>query len=130
VAVRLSERAGRDQVAAAARRLGITSELEATPSLALGASEVTLLELTGAYAVFVNRGRGVWPYGIEEIREPDGDILYRRSGGGPGRVVAPRQVSQMSDLMAATVEWGTGKAAAPPPIWRPAPGSATTMAGP
>jgi penicillin-binding protein 1A len=123
VAVRLSERAGRDQVAAAARRLGITSDLEVTPSLALGASEVTLLELTGAFGVFANQGEGVWPYGIEEIREPDGRILYRRAGGGPGRVVAPRQVSQMTDLMTATVEWGTGKAAQP---GRPAAGKTGT----
>ncbi len=123
VAVRLSERAGRDQVAAVARRLGITSDLDVTPSLALGASEVTLLELTGAYGVFANHGEGVWPYGIEEIREPNGRILYRRAGGGPGRVVAPRQVSQMTDLMTATVEWGTGKAAQP---GRPAAGKTGT----
>ena len=79
--------------------------------------------LTGAYGVFANRGEGVWPYGIEEIREPKGRILYRRAGGGPGRVVAPRQVSQMTDLMTATVEWGTGKAAEP---GRPAAGKTGT----
>ncbi len=69
VAVRISERAGRDRVVAAARRLGITSELAAHPSIALGASEVTLLELTGAYATFANRGHGAW----------------RRRRPGPGR---------------------------------------------
>ena len=67
-----------------ARRMGITSDLEATPSIALGTSEVTLLELTSAYAVFANRGSGVWPYAIEEIREASGRVLYRRSGDGPG----------------------------------------------
>jgi penicillin-binding protein 1A len=123
VAVRLSEGAGRARVAAAARRLGITSALAPHPSIALGASEVTLLELTGAYAAFANRGFGVWPYGIAEIRGPDGEVLYRRTGGGPGRVVAPRAVGQMSELMAATVAWGSGKAADP---GRPAAGKTGT----
>ncbi|RMD65265.1 MAG: penicillin-binding protein, partial [Alphaproteobacteria bacterium] len=86
VAVRLIRTVGPARVAALAHRLGITSDLAVRPSLALGASEVTLLELTGAYAAFANRGYGVWPYGIEEIRGPDGALLYRRAGDGPGRV--------------------------------------------
>ncbi len=123
VAVRISERAGRARVAAAARRLGITSDLAMGQSLALGAAEVTLLELTGAYAAFANGGRGAWPYGIEEIRDAGGEILYRRSGGGPGRVVAPRVVDQMTDLMTAVVAWGSGKRANP---GRPAAGKTGT----
>ncbi|MCH8139433.1 MAG: transglycosylase domain-containing protein, partial [Proteobacteria bacterium] len=102
VAVRVSETAGRDRVVAAARRLGITSELAAHPAIALGASEVTLIELTGAYATFANQGRGAWPYGILEVRGPEGEVLYARAGGGPGRLVAPRTVEDMTDMMAAT----------------------------
>ncbi|MEE8500703.1 MAG: PBP1A family penicillin-binding protein [Kiloniellales bacterium] len=123
VAVRVSERVGRARVAAAARRLGITSELAVRPSLALGASEVTLLELTGAYAVFANRGHGVWPYGIAEIRGPEGEVLYRRAGGGPGRLMSPGVVDRMTDLMAAVIAWGSGKAADP---GRPAAGKTGT----
>ncbi len=111
VAVKVLQKVGPETVAATARRLGITSELEATPSIALGTSEVTLLELTAAYAVFANRGSGVWPHAISEIREASGRVLYRRSGDGPGQVVAPEAVDQMADLMSATVEWGSGKAA-------------------
>jgi penicillin-binding protein 1A len=111
VAVRVLQKVGPEAVAATARRLGITSDLEATPSISLGTSEVTLLELTGAYAVFANRGSGVWPYAIEEIREASGRILYRRAGDGPGRVVAPEAVDQMADVLTAAVEWGSGKAA-------------------
>jgi penicillin-binding protein 1A len=111
VAVKVTRDVGPQQVAAIARRLGISSDLEATPSIALGTSEVTLLELTAAYAVFANRGSGVWPYAIAEIREASGRVLYRRSGGGPGQVVEFPAVNQMADLMAATVEWGSGKAA-------------------
>jgi penicillin-binding protein 1A len=123
VAVRVSERVGRARVAAAARRLGITSELAVQPSLALGASEVTLLELTGAYAAFANRGYGVWPYGIAEIRGPEGEVLYRRAGGGPGHLVRPRVVDHMTDLMRAVIAGGSGKAANP---GRPAAGKTGT----
>jgi penicillin-binding protein 1A len=111
VAVRVLQEVGPETVAATARRLGITSELEIAPSISLGTSEVTLLELTGAYAVFANRGSGVWPYAIEEIREASGRILYRRAGDGPARVVAPEAVDQMADVLTAAVEWGSGKAA-------------------
>jgi penicillin-binding protein 1A len=121
--VRVSERAGRDRVVAAAKRLGITSKLAGHPSIALGTSEVTLLELTGAYATFANQGRGAWPYGILEVRGPEGEVLYARAGGGPGRLVAPRAVEDMADLMAATVIWGSGKAANP---GRPAAGKTGT----
>jgi len=121
--VRLNQEVGSEKTAAVARRLGITSDLALHPSIALGASEVTLLELTGAYAVFDNKGSGVLPYGIEEIRGADGKLLYRREGGGPGRVVQPAEVDQMVNLMTATVVWGSGKAANP---GRPAAGKTGT----
>jgi penicillin-binding protein 1A len=70
VAVKVLQEVGSAQVAATARRLGVTSKLEATPSIALGTSEVTLLELTGAYAVFANRGgpRGLGPDPVPALR--------------------------------------------------------------
>ncbi len=123
VAVRLTEQVGRERVAEAARRLGITSDLEVAPSLALGASEVTLLELANAYATFANGGRGVWPFGILEIRDVTGRVLYRRRGEGPGPLVGAYNVDLMTNLMTASVEWGTGKAAQ---IGRPAAGKTGT----
>lgn len=123
VAVRVSEEAGRQSVVEAARRLGIRSNLEAIPSIALGTSEVTLLELTSAYGVFANQGNAVWPYAIEEIRDRDGGVLFRRSASRAVRVVASRQVEQMNDLLHATVVWGTGKAAA---LERPTAGKTGT----
>jgi penicillin-binding protein 1A len=123
VAVALAERVGRKKVIRAARRLGITSPLRPDPSLALGAHEVTLLELTGAYAAVANGGNGVWPYGIEEIRDGNGKVLYRRSGDGPGRVIEPMVVAGLNDLFSAVVGWGTGKAAK---LDRPAAGKTGT----
>jgi len=123
VAVQLSERVGRRNVTAAARRLGIASPLANDASIALGTSEVTLLELTAAYAPFDNGGFGVLPHAIEQIRDGQGNVLYRRAGSGTGRVVAPRQVLQMLDVMGSVVDWGTGNAAKSP---RPAAGKTGT----
>lgn len=123
VAVQISERVGRRNVISAARRLGITSELKSHPSIALGASEVTLLELTAAYAALANGGRGVWAYGISEIRSRSGRVLYRRSGSGPGRVIGPGNLSQMHDMLTNVVVEGTGRRAA---IDRPAAGKTGT----
>lgn len=123
VAVRLTQSVGPEKVASTARRLGITSDLALHPSIALGTSEVSLLEMTGAYAAFANKGRAVWPYGIREIRSGDGVLLYRRSGDGTGRLVRPRDVAAMTELMASTVAWGSGRAADP---GRPAAGKTGT----
>ena len=111
VAVQLSEQVGRKNVIAAAQRLGITTPMGNDASIALGTSETTLLEMTTAYAVFANQGRGVWPYAISRISTRDGTVLYERSGSGPGRVASGSAVADMLDVMASVVDWGTGKKA-------------------
>ena len=112
VAVRLFQDVGPQRVTAVARRLGITGDLTKHPSLALGSSEVTLLELTSAYATFANGGLGVVPYGVREVRGSGGDVSYRRAGSGFGRVVDKADVRSVNDVLGAVVAWGTGKAAA------------------
>ena len=123
VAVQVSERAGRKRVIAAARRLGLTSELKPHPSLALGAGEVTLIELTAAYGAFANGGWMVLPHGIVEVRDSAGKRLYRRSGSGPGRVLDRRTLRAMNDMLGAAIDRGTGKAAR---LARPAAGKTGT----
>jgi len=111
VAVQLSERVGRGKVIDTAHRLGITEPLDNTAAIALGVSETTVLEMTGAYATFANMGNGVWPFGIERITARDGTVLYQRQGSGPGRVATPQAVRKMLDVMSATVEEGTARRA-------------------
>ena len=123
VAVQVSERVGRGKVIDAARRLGITSPLKSHPSLALGASEVSLVELTAAYGVIANGGVAVWPHGISEIRERGGRVLYRRTDGAAAQVVDPVAVQRVNHLLRAVVSWGSGKAAYPN---RPAAGKTGT----
>jgi penicillin-binding protein 1A len=122
-AVRVSERVGRRKVVAAAKRLGITAPLKAHPSVALGASEVSLMELTGAYAVLANRGYPVWPYGIVEIRDGAGTLLYRRGGSGANRLVEPRIVAGLQSMLSDVIRTGTGRAAR---LTRPAAGKTGT----
>jgi penicillin-binding protein 1A len=112
VAVQLTHQAGPRAVARVARRLGINSDLNAVPALALGTSEVTPLELTGAYAAIANAGRGVLPYTVVRIRTASGKVLYRRAGSGMGRVLPDWEAAEMTAMLEDTIAGGTGRAAA------------------
>jgi penicillin-binding protein 1A len=108
--VRLAEHVGRDKVIAMAERLGITSKLRDDPSLALGSSEVSLLELTAAYAEVANGGHLVWPEGIEQVFAGD-EVLYRRRPVD-GRVLEPAVVRAMTAMLETALVRGTGRQAA------------------
>ena len=109
--VRLIEHVGARRVVAMARRLGITTPIPDNLSIALGTAEVSLLQLTGSYAAIAAGGQGVWPYGIAEVRDRDGRVLWRRKGSGPGRVLAPEIAAEADQLLGEVVRRGTGKAA-------------------
>lgn len=111
VAAQLTNEVGANEVARTAHRLGITSPLSEVASLALGTSTVTPLELTGAYASFANGGSVVEPYGIIRIKTRSGKLLYERKPDPGESVMSPLNNSQMIQLMMATVDHGTGKAA-------------------
>lgn len=111
VAAKLAIEVGPDNVAATARRLGIASPLVANASIALGTSEVSLLQLTSAYVPFANGGTGVLPHVITRITTRDGKVLYDRSGSGPGSVISFESLGAMNHMMRAVVEEGTGRAA-------------------
>jgi penicillin-binding protein 1A len=109
--VQLTNEVGADAVARIAHRLGIAGELQAVPSLALGTSELSPLDLTTGYAAFANGGDGVIPYAIVRIRTASGKVLYERKGSGLGRVIEPRHEADMVAMMTSTVTEGTGRAA-------------------
>jgi penicillin-binding protein 1A len=123
IAVQVAQRAGIRNVVAVAHRLGISSALAPEMSLALGTGEVNLVELVAAYAPFANGGAGVWPYGIAEIRDSDGKVVFRRTGSGAGRVMSPELAGTMNEMLSAVIEHGTGRSAALP---RPAAGKTGT----
>jgi penicillin-binding protein 1A len=124
VAVQVDEKVGRDKVIETARRLGITSDLKPHPSLALGAFEVGVLELTAAYAAFVNGGYAVQPYGVIEIRDSQNTVLFRReTGGAYAHMIGGEALGDLNELLRGVVERGTGRAAQ---IGRPVAGKTGT----
>ena len=111
VAAQLTAEVGPKAVAKTAHRLGINSSLLAVPSLALGSSAVTPLELTGAYAPFANGGEAVIPHGIIDIRTRKGAVIWQRKGSGTGRVMSPENAAEVVSMMTEVMASGTGKAA-------------------
>ena len=112
VAVRVFQRAGADKVIATARALGITSPLGEGPSLALGASEATPLEMTTVFAALAAGGRAITPYAIREIRNRQGQVIYRHPDVTPPAVVNPGAVRELVGMMEGVVRSGTGRRAA------------------
>jgi penicillin-binding protein 1A len=111
VAVRLGLEVGAKNVVRTAHRLGISSKLDANPTIALGTSEVSLTELVGAYAPFANGGLGVSPHVVTRIRTGDGKVLYARQPDQLGRVIEPRHVAAMNSMMQETLLSGTARKA-------------------
>ena len=111
VAVRLALEFGPTAVTRTAYRLGIASKLEPNPSIALGTSEVSLIEMVSAFAPFANGGTSIVPHVVENVRRPDGFILYQRIPQHLGQVVEPRYVGMMNAMMQETLLAGTGRKA-------------------
>jgi len=108
-AVRVSEAVGRDLVRAVASQFGIQSDLAAGPALALGASEATLIEMTGAYAGILNGGSAVTPYGLVELRiKGDDEVLIGATGGINERVISQKAAEELTYMMAQVINSGTG----------------------
>ena len=123
VAVQLSENIGRQNVIKMAKSMGIRSPIINSPSLALGTSEVNLLELTAAYDVLANSGKGIFVHGIRSIENTSGKTLFMREGKGPGEILDSELVNTMIRMMENTIQTGTGKNAK---IDRPAAGKTGT----
>ncbi len=107
--VRLGEAVGERRVAAFARRAGIRSPLAAVPALALGAAEVTPLELAAAYAPFANGGLAVAPTLIRRIIAGDGTVLWRAPVARRERVMGDAEAFQLTSMLRSVVDGGTGR---------------------
>ena len=109
VAVKLNVEVGPKTVVRTAQRLGIHSALKANESLALGTSEVSPIEMAGAYAAFANGGTGVIPHAILEVKGTDGKVIYRRQKQDLGQVIDPRIAGLMNKMMRETLATGTAR---------------------
>jgi 1A family penicillin-binding protein len=106
--VRVWGNIGGSRVIDVAKRLGITSELQNYPSLALGAAEVTPLEMAIAYAPFANGGNRVYPRLIRRIEAGNGRVLYTQEEIAPAPVLDPRDAYLISSMLRGVVDYGTG----------------------
>jgi penicillin-binding protein 1A len=111
VAVRLNQTLGRGKTIQTAHKLGVKSELREGPSLPLGTSEVTLLEMTGAYGVFGNGGTAIEPHAIRRVRMSSGRVLFVRDVPRTEQIVDPLTVGAINDMLNAALVSGTGKRA-------------------
>lgn len=111
VAIRLGLEVGPKNVVRTAHRLGISSKLEPNASIALGTSEVSIVELVGAYAPFANGGLAVSPHVVTRIKTQDGKLLYMRQPEDRNQVIEPRSVAMMNTMMRETLISGTAKKA-------------------
>ena len=126
-AIKVSEQVGRDLVRQVAEDFGIKSDLAAGPALALGVSESTLIEMTGAYAGILNGGSSVKPYGLTELKLQGDDTPLMDAAGGIGeRVIRAEAAQQLIWMMEKVVSEGTGSRAAIPG-WQAAGKTGTTQ---
>ncbi|CAO4164228.1 PBP1A family penicillin-binding protein [Methylorubrum aminovorans] len=111
IAAQLGEEVGIPAIVAEARRLGVQADLPAVPSLALGTADVSLLEMTRAYAGVLGPGVPVEPYLVRTVRGNTPQPLFQRTAPKPGAAMDAQVQSMMLDSLQAVVESGTGKAA-------------------
>jgi penicillin-binding protein 1A len=110
VAAKLASEVGTANVAETARRLGITGRIQTDPSMALGAVEVTPVQMAQSFAAFSNGGFKTQAYGIERIRTATGRLLYDRGveRQARGQVIGTPALQYMNQMMREVVISGTG----------------------
>ena len=111
VSVRLTLEFGPTAVMRTAHRLGIASKLEPNASISLGTSEVSVLELVGAYASFANGGMAVTLHVVERVQSANGKLMYQRTDDNLGRIIEPGYVGMMNAMMQQTLLIGTARKA-------------------
>ena len=106
-AVRVSQMVGMPAIIATAHKFGITSEIPNVPASALGAADVTPLELVSAYAPFANGGWRVIPRLVRRLESADGTVLWS-DDNNRARVMAPEDAWQLTSMLRSVVDYGTG----------------------
>lgn len=123
VAAQLGSEVGFGNVAAMARRFGITTQISHYPSMVLGTSETRLLDMTRAFSAVAAGGKSVEPYGILKVTNTRGEVLYTHAPSAGAKLISENTVAGITDLLQAAVVTGTGAAAQ---IGRPVAGKTGT----
>ena len=110
VSAQLIMQTGPKHVAALAHEMGIDSDIPTVPAIALGAVDLSLLDMIQAYGTFANRGKRVGLRYIDRITDRDGDVIYAYEGPGtPEQVLTQDQADLMRGILEAVVDEGTGR---------------------
>lgn len=109
--INLSEMLNRSEIIRNAKRMGISTEIENSPALALGTSEVKVIDMATAYTSLANGGYAVWPYAISEIYTKDGFQLYQRAGDSENRILKEKDVKKLTAMLQEVIKSGTGRKA-------------------
>lgn len=109
--INLSEAVSRTKIIRNAKRMGLTTDIANTPSLALGAFEVKVLDMAVAYSAIANGGYATWPYTIKEIFSREGEQLYQREFAQPTRILDENVVHDITGMLKNVIDYGTGKKA-------------------
>jgi penicillin-binding protein 1A len=126
IAAQLVMEAGPQNVIKVAHRMGIDTDMQENASIALGTSEVSLVELTSAYAPFMNGGYKATAHVIRRVTTVSGKVLYENTYDAPPRVVSEKIAAMMNQMMAGVITRGTGKNAKLPG-WQVAGKTGTTQ---
>ena len=108
-AVRVSQMVGTDRIIENAHRMGIESTIPNVPAIALGAADVTPIELVRAYSPFANGGFKVTPRLVKRIESRDGEVLWSAETVRPDTVMDPRDAYQLTSMLRGVVDNGTGR---------------------
>lgn len=117
VPLKLTQQYGIDSVLNMASRLGVGHKLKREYSTVLGASEMSLLDLTTIYSVIWNDGQSVHPYSITKIKDANGNIVYERNPSDEIQILSETTVEYMKQLLYDVVVNGTGKRAYTPNVF-------------
>ncbi|MBT8473283.1 MAG: PBP1A family penicillin-binding protein [Marinicaulis sp.] len=111
IAAQVGAEIGPSKIVELSKRFGISTKLGPHYSIALGASEVYLIDMTAAFTVFANEGLKRPAYIIESISDTSQNVLYRRTNSSPERVYALPYARQMTSMLRDVVQTGTGHGA-------------------
>ena len=113
ISIKLADEIGPALIGSYARNMGISTPIQAIPSIGVGTSEVLLLDLVTAYAVFPNKGIYVEPMAISRLERKDGDVFFMQESGRKQEVLRPAVAVIVTDMLRSTVDevGGTGRGA-------------------
>ena len=109
--INLSESLSRKDIIRTAKKMGISTPIENSPSLALGTFEVRVLDMATAYSSIANGGYATWPHAIKEIYTRDGYQLYQREADTQNRILDEQAVAELTTMLEQVIRQGTGRKA-------------------